>query len=211
MKLSHPCILWLFLLCPVSCSICYGINAWSWVDKCLVPWRTHVESWNSGLSAKPNDGIHLLFYGHSWSSVAPIWPKAHILSLLFHLFLPHSFHCPSWFFVFFFALPYFTFFISNCSATFSQCLPFSIFILYSLSFWSFVAHCPDVLFMVYSHKLLIWGGLAACASRGDKWMKGWRPTRCPYSQTSEQYVTQLPDDLDHSTLQGSYCASSSWG
>lgn len=99
-KLSHPCILWLFLLCPVSCSICYGINAWSWVDKCLVPWRTHVESWNSALSARPNDGIHLLFYGHSWSSVAPIWPKAHILSLLFHLFLPHPFHWPSWFLFF---------------------------------------------------------------------------------------------------------------
>lgn len=117
----------------VSCSICYGINAWSWVDKCLVPWRTHVESWNSALSARPNDGIHLLFYGHSWSRVAPIWPKAHILSLLFHFFLPYSFHRPSWFF---FALPYFTFFISNCSATFSQCLLFSIFILYSLSFQS---------------------------------------------------------------------------
>lgn len=42
-------------------------------------------------------------------------------------------------------------------------------------------------------------------------MWGWRPTRCPYSQTSEQYVTQLPDDLDHSTLQGSDCAFPSWG
>lgn len=36
-----------------------------------------------------------------------------------------------------------------------------------------------------------------------------RPTRCPDRQTPGQYVTQLPDDLDHPTLQGSYCASPS--
>lgn len=81
--------------------------------------------------------------------------------------------------------------------------------LHSLIF--FVAHCPDVLFMVNSHKVLIWGSLATCVSRRDEEMRGWRPTRCTYSQTSEQYVTQLPDDLNHSTLQDSYCASSSWG
>lgn len=50
------------------------------MDECLAPWETHEESWDSALSAKPNDGIHLLFYGHSWSSVAPIWPKAHNLA-----------------------------------------------------------------------------------------------------------------------------------
>lgn len=32
---------------------------------------------------------------------------------------------------------------------------------------------------------------------------------CPGCKTPEQYVTQLPDDLDHPTLQGSYCASPS--
>lgn len=64
------------------------------VDERLAPRETHWESWDSGisaLSARPNDGIHLLFYGHSWSSVAPIWPKAHNLSFpsssLFALFL----------------------------------------------------------------------------------------------------------------------------
>lgn len=53
------------------------------VVECLPPREAHPESWDSGisaLSARPNDGIHLLFYGHSWSSVAPIWPKAHNLS-----------------------------------------------------------------------------------------------------------------------------------
>lgn len=32
---------------------------------------------------------------------------------------------------------------------------------------------------------------------------------CPDCKTLGQYVTQLPDDLDHPTLQGSYCASRS--
>lgn len=64
------------------------------VDECLAPVETHWESWDSGipaLSARPNDGIHLLFYGHSWSSAAPIWPKMHNLSLSPHLSLPYSF------------------------------------------------------------------------------------------------------------------------
>lgn len=83
--------------------------------------------------------------------------------------------------------------------------------LVSLSLRFFVAHCTDVLFMVNSHKLLIWASLASCVSRGDEEMWGWRPTRCPYSQTSGQCVTQLPDDLDHSALQGSDCAFPSRG
>lgn len=63
--------------------------------------ETHRESWDSGisaLSARPNDGIHLLFYGHSWSSVAPIWPRAHNLSLFLHLSLPYFLPCSSLFY-----------------------------------------------------------------------------------------------------------------
>ena len=63
-------------------------------DKCLAPGERHREGWDSGipaLSASPNDGIHLLFYGHSWSSVAPIRPKAHNLFFFFlHLSSPDS-------------------------------------------------------------------------------------------------------------------------
>lgn len=40
---------------------------------------------------------------------------------------------------------------------------------------SSVDHCPDVLFMVCSHKLLISGGRPACAPRRQKWgISGWR-------------------------------------
>lgn len=59
------------------------------MEESPAPRETHGESWDSALSARPNDGIHLLFYGHSWSSGAPIWPKAHHLSFspsLFALF-----------------------------------------------------------------------------------------------------------------------------
>lgn len=60
--------------------------------------RCIVGCWDSGipvLSARPNDGIHLLFYGPSWSYVSPIWPECTLslflillLSYLFTLFLP---------------------------------------------------------------------------------------------------------------------------
>lgn len=39
------------------------------------------------------------------------------------------------------------------------------------------------------------------AAAEDEEMWGWRPTRCPCSPTSGPCVTQLPDDLDHSTSQ----------
>lgn len=78
---------------------------------------------------------------------------------------------------------------------------------------SFVDHCPDVLFMVCSHNFLIWGSRPACAPRRQNREgvdgRRRRPTRCPDCQTSGQCVTQLPDDLDYPTLQGSYCASPS--
>lgn len=60
------------------------------VDDCLAPRETHRESWDSeipALSARPNDGIHLLFYGHSWSNVAPIWPQVCNLSFYFPISL----------------------------------------------------------------------------------------------------------------------------
>lgn len=53
--------------------------------------------WDSGipaLSVRPNDGIHLLFYGHSWSSAAPIWPKAHNLFFSFAISLCLIPPCP---------------------------------------------------------------------------------------------------------------------
>lgn len=100
LKLSHSYTQWLSLFFPESCFM-------SWhrcdprVDECLAPRETHREGWDSGisaLSARPNDGIHLLFYGHSWSSVAPIWPKAHNLSLFLHLSLPYFLPCSSLFY-----------------------------------------------------------------------------------------------------------------
>lgn len=42
---------------------------------------------------------------------------------------------------------------------------------------------------------------ATSSSSEDEEMWGWRPTRRPCSLTSGRYVTQLPDDLDHSTSQ----------
>lgn len=188
------------------------------VDDCLAPREMHRKSWDSkipALSARPNDGIHLLFYGHSWSDVAPIWPRVCNLSFPFPIslwllpcplllspilcpfcscsYLSHSPTCYQW--------PLFPPSPSSSTSLFSTLL--------SLCLLFFVAHCTDVLFMVNSHKLLIWASLASCVSRGDEKMWGWRPTRYPCSQTSEQYVTQLPDDLDHSALQGSDCASPS--
>lgn len=116
----------------LSCAMFYVMTR---VDECLAPWETHEESWHSALSARPNDGIHLLFYGHSWSSVAPIWPKAHNLTqfsislcLIPFAVLLNSVLC--------FSLSHFFFFFNlSCSPTCSQCLLFPpIFIHHSLTF-----------------------------------------------------------------------------
>lgn len=143
------------------------------VDERLAPRETHRESWDSGisaLSARPNDGIHLLFYGHSWSNVAPIWPKARNLSFPFSISLC-LIPCP--------ALLYSTLCarlslalssqsFANLFSTPSFFPPSSSTSLLSLSLLFFVAHCPDVLFMVNSHELLIWASLASCVPRGDE-------------------------------------------
>lgn len=56
----------------------------SWHKRLILEWMSAWQQQShTALSATPNDGIHLLFYGHSWSSAAPIWPKCTIsLSLL---------------------------------------------------------------------------------------------------------------------------------
>lgn len=190
----------------------------------LVPRETHWGSWDSGsptLSAGPNDGIHLLFYGHSWSSVAPNWPKAHNLSFpLFPLSLPYS--LPLRFFILTFALTplaYTSIFVvrspDSVHAIFIH-LPsrrssftFPSLLCGSLPWCSFYGQQQQAPHMSYSGLMCFkrgWVDVCVCEGGG-----GWGATWCPYRQTSGQYVTQLPDDLGHSTLQGSHCASSSWG
>lgn len=125
------------------------------VEESPAPRETHGESWDSALSARPNDGIHLLFYGHSWSSVAPIWPKAHDLSLPPSLFALFPFTLLLNFALHFSLSPPFSFCISELLTNLFTMFP--IFHPHSPNshFPFFVAHCPDVLFMVNSHKLLI--------------------------------------------------------
>lgn len=77
--------------------VCYSSKAWTLSGR--LPGAKRVGTVRLLLSARPNDGIHLLFYGHSWSSVAPIWPKACNLSVVHYNSLPFFMHL-------FFLLPF---------------------------------------------------------------------------------------------------------
>lgn len=144
----------------------------------------------------PDDGVHLLFYGHSWSDAATIWPTAHFLSPLLCLFAPHSVRCPSWF--------------SFPLAIFSQLLIVQLELLFhsvpiiSLTLSaSSLDHCPDVLFMVCSHDSLIYGSRPPCAPRRQngrgEWMEG---ARGPLgAQTARHRGNMSPSCLMTSTIQ----------
>lgn len=134
----------------------------------------HRASWDSGIpasSARPNDGIHLLFYGPSWSNTAPISPECMLFLPLFSLCLITLLPFPSLpltldFYPFRTLLSWLSFF--------SSVSPFNT--LLSVPWPFFVAHCPDALFMVNSHELLIelvWphvlqDGMNRCAGKGPR-------------------------------------------
>lgn len=133
----------------------------SWHKRLILEWMSAWQQQShTALSATPNDGIHLLFYGHSWSSVAPIWPKCTIsLSLLLS---PCAIYLSSFFLFYPLLSSGSRIFIFRCTQFTLDSLSFSppsstsvFYTLLPLSLLFFVPHCPDVLFMVNSHELLI--------------------------------------------------------
>lgn len=169
------------------------------VDESPAPREMHRERWDSGisaLSARPNDGIHLLFYGHSWSSVAPIWPKAHnlLLALSFSLFPCSFLRYPlllssSCTFISVFHKPVLnTTFFSPCYLPVQKAPPFF--------------HFPFICLWLIALMFFLWSTATSSSSELDwphVFKKGWM-SGCGGEGPRGARTAEHPDNMSHSCL-----------